>query len=53
MRALKLRYGLDTSAPSVIEGYNVLDWQMISVVESCVEDKHIFYIPLENVNYIT
>ena len=38
MSALKLRYGLDTSAPSVIEGYNVLDWQMISVVESCEDE---------------
>ena len=29
------------------EGYNVPDWQTISVIESCGEDEHIFYIPYD------
>jgi hypothetical protein len=51
--SFKTSSSTDTSAPLVAEGYNVPDWQMISVVESCEEDEHIFYIALENVNYIT
>ena len=37
----------DARATLAEEGYNVPDWQTISVVESCVEDEHIFYIPLD------
>ena len=37
----------DARAALAVEGYNVPDWQTISVVESCVEDEHIFYIPLD------
>ena len=33
----------DARAALAVEGYNVPDWQTISVVESCVEDEHIFY----------
>ena len=37
----------DARATLAAESYNVPDWQTISVVESCVEDEHIFYIPLD------
>ena len=37
----------DARATLAAEGYNVPDWQTISVVESCEEDEHIFYIPLD------
>ena len=37
----------DARAALALEGYNVPDWQTISVVESYVEDEHIFYIPLD------
>ena len=37
----------DARTTLAAEGYNVPDWQTISVVESCVEDEHIFYIPLD------
>ena len=37
----------DARATLAAESYNVPDWQTISVVESCVEDEHIFYIPFD------
>ena len=37
----------DARATLAAESYNVPDWQTISVIESCVEDEHIFYIPLD------
>ena len=37
----------DARTTLAAEGYNVPDWQTISVVESFLEDEHIFYIPLD------
>ena len=37
----------DARVTLAAEGYNVPDWQTISVIESCGEDEHIFYIPYD------
>jgi hypothetical protein len=37
----------DARTTLAAEGYNVPDWQTISIVESFLEDEHIFYIPLD------